>query len=184
MDKIKINLIPPEIKERVKKEAKRSLIIRISIGLLGLLIVFTSGILAVTIIQNASLGNLNRQIDQDKSRINSLNQREAVVSFLKNRVDSINQFTGNRYQQGEVFELISSLFPNGVNLSTMQIDATSKILIQGDTESTVALQNFFDNLTDPTLNDGKIANVSVESLNRAANGRIRFDLSVNLKEGK
>ena len=68
MDKIKINLLPPEIKEQAKKAAKQNLVSRISIGLLGLLILVTSIILGVVIFQGAEINNLNASIEQEKKR--------------------------------------------------------------------------------------------------------------------
>jgi Tfp pilus assembly protein PilN len=183
MDKIKINLLPPEIKEKAKKEAKQSLINKISIALLGVLILITSSILAVVIFQGATVNLLNTEIENEKSRIQSQKDTEAIVFLLKNRIDTINQFTNKRYKQREVFDLITSLFPQGVALKTVLIDKTTKVVVVGQTDNTFSLQAFFDNLTDPQTNEGKIANVTVESLNNNQPGKINFELSVNLDKG-
>lgn len=183
MDKIKINLIPEEIKEKAKKEAKQALINRISIAFLGLLIIATSGILATVIYQGATLSSLNVEIEQEKSRVSSYKDVEAVVNLLKNRIDTINQFTNKRYKQRDVFDLITSLFPVGVSLESIQIDKTSKVVISGETENTGALKILFDNLVDPKSNEGKIALVTVNSLNRTQQGKISFELNVILSEG-
>lgn len=183
MDKLRINLIPPEIKERAKRDLKRAMISRISVGLLGILILLTSVILAIVIFQGARLSALNSEIQQHKSKIESLKDKEAVMHLLKNRIDTINQFTQNKYKQGEVFDLMTSLFPSGINLSSMRIDKGSKVTVTGDTVSTASLQNLFDNFTDPKINEGKVTGVTVESLNKNPKGDIRFDLGVTLKEG-
>lgn len=183
MDKLKINLIPPEIKEIVRKDAKRILINKVSIGLLGLLIFLTAVILAVVVYQKASLNKVNSSIEQTKAQINKNVDKEAILKLLKNRLDTINQFTENRYKQGEVFKLISSLFPPGITMDSLEIEKTSKVAISGSTEGTTSMQNFFNNLTDPKMNEGKIASVSIESLSLSQKGGIRFDLKVNLSEG-
>lgn len=180
MDKLKINLIPPEIKEKVKKQAKRVLITKISVALLGVLIVITSLILGGVIFQKAQLQGLNSIIEQEKQQIGALKDKEAVVIFLKNRIDTINQVTDGHYKQDETLELITGLFPDGVNLGSLQIDKSSIAIVSGDTFDTLLLQQLFDNLTDPQTNDGKIASISVESLNKNASGKIRFDLQINL----
>lgn len=184
MDKLKINLIPPEIKAKVKKQAKRSLITRISIGLLGLLIIFTSLILAGVIFQKAALQSLDSEIEKEKQQVGTYKDKEAVVTFLKNRIDTINQYANTQYHQGEIFELITKLFPSGVRLSGLQVDKNPVALLQGETEDTASLDQFFSNLTDPKTNEGKIASVSVESLNKSANGKIRFDLHITIGGGK
>ena len=180
MDKLKINLIPPEIKENAKKEAKRSFLVKVSVGVLGLLILFTSGILAVIIFQNVTLEALEADIEQEKNRIGTLRDKEAVVFFLKNRLDTINKFAGGQYKQEEVYELISSLISENIVLASLQIDKTDVVALQGDTNSTLALENFFNNLTDPEMNEGKIASVAVESLSRSQNGKIGFNLEIKM----
>lgn len=183
MDKLKINLIPPELKELAKKDAKRSLVNRISVLLLGVLVLITAGILGVVIYQSVSLSVLNASIEQERLRVNSFKDREAVVRLLKNRIDTINQFTGNRYKQGEIFNIMISLFPPDVVLKSILVNKTSSVAISGETEDTRALQNFFNNLTDPRVNEGKIASVNIESLSQSQTGGIRFDLKVNLAQG-
>lgn len=183
MDKIKINLLPPEIKDKAKKEAKQSLINKISIALLGVLILITSSILAVVIFQGVSVNLLSTDIEKEKSRIQGEKDAEAVVRLLKNRIDTINQFTTKRYKQREVFDLIIGLFPQGVVLDTVHVDKSTTVIIVGQTDTTVLLQNFFNNLTDPKINEGKIASVTVESLNRNQLGKINFELSVHLAQG-
>lgn len=183
MDKLRINLIPPELKELAKKDAKRALVNQISILLLGVLILITAGILGVVIYQSVSLGALNVSIEQERVQINLSKDKEAVVKLLKNRVDTINQFSGNRYKQGEIFSMIMNLFPAGIVLGSIQINKTSSVVISGETENTESLQNFFNNLTDPKTNEGKIASVKVESLSQSQRGGIRFDLKVTLASG-
>lgn len=183
MDKLRINLIPPELKELAKKDAKRSLVNKISILLLGVLILITAGILAIVIYQSVSLGVLNASIEQERLRINSSKDKEVVVKLLKNRIDTINQFSGNRYKQGEIFNMMMNLFPPGIILGSIQINKSSSVVISGETEDTLSLQNFFNNLTDPKTNEGKIASVKVESLSQSQRGRIRFDLKVALAAG-
>lgn len=182
MDKLKINLIPPEIKEKAKKEAKKSLLVRVSIGLLGILILFTSGVLAMIIYQNSQVQALTAQLDQEKSKIGSLKDKEGAVFFLKNRLVSINAFSDEHYKQGETYDLITSLFPPEVNLSSLQIDQTEKIVISGDTNNTASLDTLFNNLTDPKVNEGKIASSTVESLSKSQSGGISFNLTVTMKE--
>lgn len=182
MDKLKINLIPPEIKEKAKKAAKRSLLIRISIGLLGLLILFTSLILGVIIFQNATVQALTAEIETEKNNVGALKDKEAVVFFLKNRIDTINKFSDEHYKQGEVYELISSLIPQGVNVTSIQVDKSDKVSLSGETTATSYLDVFFNNITDPNTNEGKIISASVESLNKAQSGILRFSLVINMKE--
>lgn len=183
MDKIKINLLPPEIKEKAKKEAKQSLINKTSIALLGVLILITSSILAIVIFQGTSVNLLSSDIEKEKSRIQGKKDAEAVIRLLKNRIDTINQFATKRYKQREIFDLITSSPPQGVVLNTVHVDKSTKIVIAGQTGTTALLQKFFNNLTDPKVNEGKIASVTVESLNRNQLGKINFELSVHLAEG-
>lgn len=181
MDKLKINLIPPEIKEKKKRDAKRSVINRISIGLLGVLIIVTSVILGIIVIQGATLQNLNDQIESEKNKITSLKDKEAVAYFLKNRLGTISKFSDNNYKQGDYYDLMTSLLPEGVNLLALQIDKTDKISLNGETLSTEAFGKYLTNLTNPSTNEGLVDYVTIESLSRTAAGVIRFSFVVNMK---
>lgn len=183
MDKIKINLLPPEIKEKAKKEAKQSLINKISIALLGVLIITTSTILAMVIFQGAAVNALNSDIEKEKSRIQSKQDAEAVVKLLKNRIDTINEFSTQRYKQREVFNFITGLFSPGVTIDTVEIGRTPSVAIIGQTDTTASLQKFFNDLTDPKTNEGKITSVTVESLSKNQTGSINFELKVTLAAG-
>lgn len=183
MDKIKINLIPEEIKAKAKKEAKQALVNKISIALLGLLIITTSGILATVIFQGTTLNSLNERIEKEKFEVQRYKDVEAVVNLLKNRIDTINQFSNKRYKQRDVFDLLTSLFPKGVSLQSLQIDKTTKVVVSGQTDETSSLKNLFDNLVDPKINEGKISSVTVNSLNRSQQGRINFEFNIHLAEG-
>lgn len=183
MDKIKINLLPPEIKEKAKKVAKRSFVNKISIILLGVLILATSGILAVVIFQGATVNSLNSDIEREQARIQSKRDAEAVVRLFKNRTDTINLFATKRYKQREVYDLITNLFPSAIRMQSIQIGKTKKVSIMGQTDNTSALQDLFNRLTDPKINEGKITSVTVENLNKSQLGNINFELSINLAEG-
>lgn len=180
MDKLKINLIPPEIKEKAKKAAKSAVIFRLSVGLLGVLILITVGILMIIIYQGVTVQALNSDIEAEKQALTPLKDKEAVVYFLKNRIDSINKFVVTQNTQNELFEIITGLLPPGVSLLALQINKSSQVVLQGETNSSVSLNNFFNNLTDPQTHDGKIASVTVESLNKSQTGVIRFSLMLNL----
>jgi hypothetical protein len=184
MDKLKINLIPPEIKAQAQKEVKRLRLFKISVGLLGLLIFFTVCILSVIIYQGAVLRALDADLESEKVKIAALKDKEAVVFFLKNRIDTINQYSFGHYVQGEVYELINKLTPREISLTSLLIDDSELVSIQGNTTSTDALNTFFSNLIDPKLNEGKIVSVSVESLTKTQGSNIGFSLSVNMAGGK
>lgn len=180
MDKLKINLIPPEIKEKAKKDAKKSLSTRISIGLLGVLILVTIGVIGVSIYQSVTIRNLNNDIETEKSQLSELKDKEAVAYFLKNRIDAINKFSTTQNTQNEVYDLITSLLPPGVVILALQIDKSDKVFVQGETGSSKSLDVLFNNLSDPQTHTGKIASVSIESVSKNRTGVINFTLTINL----
>src|SRR3989344_2808936 len=161
MDKLRINLIPPELKELAKKDAKRSLVNRISILLLGVLILITSGILSVVVYQSMVLDSLNDSLAQEVSKLDSVKDKEVIVKLLKNRLDVINQFTSSRYKQGEIFNIITNLIPPGIKVASIQINKTPVIVITGETEDSQIFNSLLGNLTDPKINEGKITSVGV-----------------------
>lgn len=180
MDKLKINLIPPEIKERAKKQQKKARVIKVSVGILVVLIVITIALIGGVVLQNGKLQSLNNELEQQRTQISQLKDNEATIFFLKNRIDTINQYDRNKYPQGEVFELMRKLIPPGINMTYLQVNKTETVSFQGDTVSSAALELFFNNLMNPAKNEGRIAGVSVDSLSKTQAGSIVFDLKIKL----
>ncbi len=179
MDRISINLLPPQLKENKQFESKKKLIYRISIAFLLVLILLTAGLIVMTVIQKSQLQKEVAKTASLTGKIDSLRENEAAVMILKNRLNTITQISGKQYSQTDSFILVTSLLPPNVNMQSFTVDQRNSVSLQGNAETASDLQKFFDNLSDPTVNEGKITKTTISSLNRGPSSRMVFDLEIS-----
>ena len=83
--------------------------------------------------------------------------------------------------QTDSFLIITGLMPENLEVQTINIDQPNIVNIQGFAPNAETMQKFLDNLTDPTINEGKIAKTAISNLNRGSAPRLGFDLAVTTK---
>ncbi len=177
---LKINLLPPELETNKKKAARKALITRFSIGLLVFMVGIAALSLVLTIIQSLNIQSINGKLTNVKAQVSNYKEQEGLAIILKNRLDGIDGLINTDSPQLKAFSLITDLLPSDVKLLTFSVDKKSTVLLGGETNSTTALQTFFDNLTDPSKNQNKVKKVRVDSLSLGVGSLIKFDLVINL----
>lgn len=180
MSAISINLLPEELANKDKFETKKSRVIRLSIGVLLVMILISSTTLLVRILQNRSLQVANQQLDSDRAKVASLKDKEGLVFYLKQRLDAINTLSNQESPQAKSFNLITNLAPVGLKISSLSIDKNGGVTLSVTSPTTDDLNSFFNNLTDPEENQGRIAKVTIDSFSRVSGGQYRADLTVKV----
>lgn len=180
MEKLAINLLPPEFGVEAKNKTKKQTILRVSIIFLVLTIIAAGIVLGMEIYQRLNLTKTEKQIEAAKGQITALHDAESLNFLLKSRLNSITNINSQNPFDAQTFNLITILMPPDVRMLTFNIGRNNQITIAGDTTSNPSLQVFFNNLIDPSSNEGKIQSVNIESLSLGQNGRIRFDLTLTL----
>jgi len=181
MDRISINLLPPELKLSKKKEQKKQWAMRVSVGVLVGMILATSSLIAVSVVQSALLSSEERKLENLKNQVATYKEAEGIASLLRNRLTGILQANQKKYPQTEAFIMLTKLTPEEVNLFAFKVDKSLKASLQGQTNSPARLEEYFTNLTDPKVNEAKINRVTVNNLNKGVAETIRFDLDVTAK---
>lgn len=181
MSKISINLLPVELRVETVAEARKTVILRLSIFSLVLMLLVTSAVLGFRFIQSTQNQRLAAQIRQVKEKINSLAEREQLSVILRQRLSGINSLISQDTPQSASFNLVSTLTPPQVRIINFNADKGGKVLLDGETNELTALNKLFDNLTDPKKHEGRIASTRVESLSRSGQDRIKFALVITLK---
>jgi|SRR3989344_5927690 len=181
MDKIKINLLPPEIREFAKKRNQKALLVKVSILMLILLVIGTSLLLSVVVFQRGTISDLDGSIKQLEVKITTLKQKEVILSVLKNRFTNISKLENTPAKQAETFNLITAIVPQGVDIISLTLDKPESLLLSAETTDMNLLQELFNNLTDPKVHEGKIIAATIESINKRANNKVHFDLTIKLK---
>lgn len=181
MDRISINLLPLNLKENKHLLYKKKLVSAASIGFLGLLVVFSIVLIALSVIQNRQLESETASLAKAQLTLSSFKEKEAAVIILKKRLDSISQIMKQKYPQTDSFLLIDSLLPPETTIQSFRVDQTNIVNLQGSSETASSLQQFFDNLTDPKINEGKVIKTVISNLNRGSSPKLGFDLAISTK---
>src|SRR5262245_41927195 len=117
MSKIKINLIPAEVVVQEKDLERRRLSIRISIAIVVLFTTITLVSLAIYLTQKININSSNKQLTDIENQVKSLKDQEGVVSFLKQRIDSIASINSKNSGQEQSYLNSINLVPTNVHLS-------------------------------------------------------------------
>lgn len=182
MEKISINLLPPELKFEKSQEKKKALIAKISVLALIVMIGITAFGLSLRVYQKVEVSRLEGQIAGLKNSLSSLGETESMVTTLKGRLQSISQINTSDPKTMNAFNLIYQLFPQDIKVGSFTVDKTGQVQITGEAPTLGSLQSFFNNLTDPSLNQGKVKSIKINSLSKTTLTNIRFDITIALNE--
>lgn len=178
-DKLLINLLPLELRTKSKASRKKILIVQISVAVLILFVLITAGIFAWSLYLRTTLIKSEQKYNDLKSQIESKKDKEIAVFILKNRLDSINKIIQENNAQIQSFNLISNLQPPDLKVLNFNVDKTGSIKLSATTQSFESMQTFFNNLSDPEKNEGKISSTKVQSLNKNPASGYNFDLVIS-----
>jgi hypothetical protein len=177
MEKITINLLPEEFLVEKKLGAKRSLYLRISIIVFVAALIITSSILLLRLTQSQTLQSLEGEVDGSKNNISGLKENETAVFMLKNRLDKITQLSSKESVPVQSYNLFSKIVPSGVNISSFSMIKENIITATIETSDTAILDKLFENLLDPSLNEGHITNVKLENI-RLQGNKITIEMTI------
>lgn len=178
MGKISINLLPGEIALLEKDKKKRSTLIKIGTSIVVGMIVLTSLVLSIRIIQNRTVDQATLDFKNSQNKVLALKDREAVVSVLKTRLTNIKNLTQQTSKQAQSYNLITALVPQSMDILTLTLSKTGTIELSTETNDVEVMSQFFNTLVDPQSTQGKISSVKIDSLSKAANSLYRMDLTI------
>lgn len=177
MDKLSINLLPLELLAKQRQSGKVILINRISIGLLLALILLTSVLIALRLLQGNGLKDLNDNLALIEGRIQELKDKEIYVLALKYRLGSIEKLSQDP-KKVAVFNLIISLSPQDVTISQVNVDKTSTVSLTLSSFSLEAIDQLIKNLARKEMTSDLISRLDLESFARGKDGLFRLAIKV------
>lgn len=177
---IKINILPAELKEVKIREQRKALIVTLSVLMLGIMVLITAGLLLAVVIQKSKIDHANSDLTKTQGNVSSFKDQEALALILKSRIDGVNAILKKEFPQSEAFTLINTITPSDINITSFSVGRTSEITLQGESSSISSVDTFFNTLVDPKFNDGKIAQATLQSLNRSIDKKIKFELTLTL----
>lgn len=181
MAKISINLLPPEI---ITKELKRASFYKIQVaGIIIILVsIFSASMtLALRILQSHNATVVQAKLTQTQQRISDLKDTQAALLLLKNRLTVIDKYLGSSSNQLSMYRLIDKLIPASITINEVTVDKEGKVVLLAFVPTSASLDSLMDQLTLKENNEGKISQVSVESLNRGKDGFYRISLKIKPK---
>lgn len=178
--KFSVNLLPPEIKIDEVRKRKKVLITKLSIIMLVVMVILTSGVLAINLTKEAKLKAIKQKLEDTQVKINALKKQENLAVVLKSRLNTISSITDSETLPVQSYNLLTSLVPKQVNLLELKADKDGKISLSAQTNDLTALKELFDNLTDPKKNEGRFSNIKIESLSKGLLETIQLNASFNL----
>lgn len=178
MAKISINLLPPEIMAQELKKAKFFKVQFAGIAIVLVMVFLTSLTVALQILQSRSIAVIQATLAEEEQKVTDLKDTQASLFLLKNRLNVINQYFGTSSQQSSMYKLLDKLIPVSVLINAITIDKTGGVILLATVPDSLILDNLVSNLTTQEINDGKISQVSVETLNRGRDGFYRISFKI------
>ena len=178
MIRISINLLPPEITAEEIKKARFYKTQAIGIMVILTVAFLTSLTLTLRILQSHNVTLIKMQLAQAQQRVSNLQNTEASLFLLKNRLTVIDQYLGVPSKQALMYKLLDNLIPQSVVINSITVDKTGEVALFALAPDSASLDTLMNNLTAKENNKGKIGQVSIESLNRGRDETYRINLKI------
>lgn len=179
-EKISINLLPQEVVLNQVKQKKFYKIQTISVAVVLFFIFLTSTTFALRILtrQNATLAK--EEFESAQNRVSQFSSKETQLTLLKKRLNMIDSLSKPSKQRA-MFNLVISLIPESVIISSQQVDQSGNVVLTAIVSSTDDLEAVTDNLLDKEKNEDRISKVDLESLSRGREGVYRVNIKITAK---
>lgn len=168
---------------RVQTTRRRIVIIASLVAAISFAILLIM-LFSVEVVQRQQLNNASKSITSTTSSIQSQPQILQVLT-VQNQLVTLVNLHANKHITSRVFDYLSQLTPNGVNLSRLSIDySTNSMIIDGTADSATSVNQFVDTLkfTNYKLGDNPQAKTAfpsvVESSFNIGTSNVSYSLNV------
>lgn len=176
--KISINLLPPEVRAEKLKQVKYYKIQTIGIIVILTLVFLTTLTLAMRILQSRNITEAQAKTEETGQRVSDLKTTQASLILLSDRLKVINQHFGVSSKQSEMYKLMDKLIPASVSINAITIGKAGDAVFLALVPDSTSLDNLINSLASKESNEGKISQVSIESLNRGRDSQYRVSFKI------
>lgn len=176
--KIAINLLPPEFTQAEVKRAKFYKIQAAGMAIVLLMVFLSSLSVALRILQSQNVKNVQTVVSAQEQKIEGLKETQVSLLLLKNRLTTISQYLGTSSKQTAMYELLDKLIPSSVSINSVSVDKTGAVSLLSLIPDSITLDNMVNNLTDKTLSNNQIKQVSLDTISRGKDGFYRVSLKI------
>lgn len=184
MAKLDINLVPQEITKQFRIKERRRSFNFLGIAAFGVILFLTGALLLVRITLNRSHRSLLVLKQQEERKIKDLQVVEGKALELERKVTSLGSIFEERRHYSYLLDVLSESTPEGVIATSLAVGLGSEIGLEGEADSYVALAKFLVSLLEEDLGGKLFSQMELKAAGLdERTGKIRFTLTLNLKEG-
>ncbi len=181
MPVISINLLPTEFKSEEIKRAKFYKIQAAGVSIVLLMIFLATLTVVLRVLQSNNISQYQARLARNEQKVSQFKNTQASLLLLKNRLTAINQYLGIPSGQTQMYKLVAGLLPASVLVSSFSIDSLGQVTILATAADGASLDSLISNLTSKESNQGKISQVSLETIGRGKDGVFRVTFKIKPK---
>lgn len=175
-----ISLLPREVEEKQKQEARGELLRKVSLAFLSISLLFSLSVFVYFLSLKSQLSGLDKSIVSEKSKIGSLSKIENDSHDLEVRVKALRSVFEERAYFSELLQTLSKAVPADVSVTEMTVPSAEAASISGASRSYFSLASFLLNLKETGLFGAvTLRSVSLDD----QTGDVSFDLTLEVVEG-
>lgn len=178
MNKLSINLLPQQVLLERVQSSKLSFVNRLSVGVLILIIVVTTGVILFRINQNNENNKITDSVKAAEDKVTALSAKETTAFALKNRMDAISSKIGSDDKVKQMFSLIVYLTPPDVNLFDASVDKNGSVVASFTSSSLAGIDKLFTSLSNKETNFGLVSAVSLNGISLGKDAVYHFALRI------
>lgn len=176
--KISINLLPVEVLTKQLSKAKYNKVQAIGIIVIMTMVFLSLATIALRIVQNKSIVDISTKVAAAQQQVSSLKNTQATLLLLKNRLQTISLYWGVPSGQTALYQLINELVPSSVVIDSIGIDKSGEVTFLALAPDSNSLEALMENLTSKEASEGKISQISIDSLSRGRDSFFRISFKV------
>lgn len=179
--KLNINLLSEEFKIAEVKRTKFYRVQSIGVGIVLTMVFLSSLTVALRFLQSQNLKNLQSRVSAASEKITDLKDTQKTLIFLKDRLNSINQYIDHPSKQSQMYNLAAEVLPKSIAVTSLSVGQTGDILVLATARDADSLDRAVADLTTTEEGKEKVGQVIVDGVSRGREGIYRLTLKIKPK---
>lgn len=177
MAELNVNLLPTEILVG-RKSRGLSVVNKISIVVLGLLILISVATFYLTVSQSAQIKAANDKLAQSQNQLSQYKTTESNLVVLKQQLREIQNILATDSNRKMLFDNLITNLPQGVSITSVELDKNNNLTVGVSSTSLDTISSFLGNFTDDSKRLKQIKQVDLDLLNWGKDGVYKASLKV------
>ena len=176
-----LNLLPSQAKFQARKNKQIAIVKKTMTALIGVWLLGGIVVLIMNLVANQRLKNVASQYKSSLANFMTLSSDIQVSQQIKYEAKLVGASLESRFEYGKSFELIQSLFPEGIILNNYNLRDKGMFLIDGETQGRKNV-NILEAIVNDINSGNKVglSKCKIDSLSVNHDGVWRFAMEVEL----